>query len=351
MDETNKTIESSELNHLKEEGNNAGRKILNSRYGRVLVDTSSTDTNRVDPSAVLTTYDALIQYNYRGLLVATKNKSLADLSLPSGELVGDHKFIYQARPGEGMQIELTDVFRAMGISLEQRPGQSILLRSYVLKNLHPPYRLVRPHATTYYTYIDMLRDLPDPAIKHLREAVGLQEIIASGKRVIEAPLEAADGFIRGGRLEELKNYYRHWKEIKSPKDTTFQTVVESLVPAPDDWGYEMERHVFPELFEYLVFEDERDFENVKSEAIEKSFRHWLRKQKWDFARKSNKWGADESYVWIGGLRISGLNGKLRISAKQEYDHERKIFISQPCDNPITMEDFEDLSRNYVYNKA
>lgn len=223
----------------------------------------------------------------------------------------------------------------MIMSLEQKEIGPVILKSYELQDLNPPFKLLRPDNTIYYIAVDY----PDPGIKSIREQKSLQDALSS-RRIIEASLYAANDFIRHGSLEYLKKYYDSWKEIKSPQDMTPHEVKEIWGPASDGWGSDMRLEVFPDFYEYLAFNDDREIEEIKNNLKNLTLQNWFSKQKEWFG------GDHIHYVWIGNLRVDGSNNKLQIGRKRVTSTEGRVSYEDQ-NQPITWADFEDLCRQFL----
>lgn len=311
--------------------------VIDTQYGKILINFHN--RLKVGASAAYVKYDGIINYGGNSFAITLKNGSLENLNLPQGKLIRNQMWIYnEDRP---LIVKPADILRALGASLERKEGEPIELTSYNLENLHPPYQLFRPANAVYYIHIKY----SDSAVKGIKERTTIQQILSSQKRLVEASLYAADEFIRYGSLEALKEYFDSWKEIKSPKDTTFHEIRWRSVPASDGWGYTDEMYVFPDFYEYLAFSDDRDIEEIKNELMEKTFQMWLKKQEKRFRDTSRDY---PHYVWVGDVRVDGLKGQLWIAVKKvRNDKDRVDHNEYDLREPITFPEFKKLCQQLI----
>lgn len=238
-------------------------------------------------------------------------------------------------------MENEDVMQSNSPSVEKEVKSGVLIRSS-LEDLHPPYRLLRPAGTVYYTSVEY----PDPAITGIIERTTIQSVLLSERRVVQASLYSADAFITLGSIEAMRRYFDSWKEIKAPSDMTPQAIQFRSVPASDGWGTTQEMYVSPDFYEYLVFSDERALDTIKEELKEKTFQEWLNKIKKSFSRAHKNsphrvWvGNEEVYgannlIWVGGQKVTNENGE-----GTHYEQNMKKVISRA--------DFETACRKILF---
>lgn len=274
--------------------------IFSSKYGKIVVDTKNKLKSALPAESGC---DGVLHFSYypHEFTIRLRTGSLEGFSFRHGALAAKNEWV--CKGSECADVSIGEVMRALDISLARNKEGRVMLRSYRLRDLHPPYTLQRPPETRYYV---ALIDYHDPAIEAIVDERPLEEILGGKHRVVEASLQEADKFIRNGDLKALKKYFASWKEIRDAGDVTFHEMKTVMVPAADDWGYEPQEYAFPDFYEYLVFDDARDIETMKNDLKETTLNHWFEK----ITRKME----DELgyYGGVGSVRVGGINGKIWI---------------------------------------
>lgn len=281
----------------------------------------------------------VIDFKGNDTSIKIKKGTLEDSELPFEGLSEDGKLWENI---SGKVLDDVEIIRGLGISLEQKKGP-VILENYKLEKYLGGYKLIRPEETKFYTAIETY----DPGRIEIKEKIDLEKIIKSGKRVVESSLFSADSYITGRTHQDqsycslfhLVKYFNFWKEIKKPCDTTYHTEIRLDDPNVEYAGEK--EMVFPDYYEYLVFDDDRNIEIIKKECRDKTLQEFLNYYQEKFSEKSY-----DKYIWIGNLRFDKHKDDiLKIGARKNKNGKL-----EEINQKTNFRYFEKVCRKYVNDK-